>query len=146
MSAAVFDNRTPLSDMNTTPLIDVLLVLLIILILSVPVASHVLPVDLPQPGPDVRLHPIRAENTLSLTPAGTITWNGVPTTEAELTGTLAALTHLNPEPLVKFQPEPLAPYGASARVLRVVKFSGLASFAFVGNEQYAQFGKAVPAR
>lgn len=142
MPAILHIDRQPLAEMNTTPLIDVLLVLLIMFIMAVPLAANVTPIDLPQPGPSIKERPIRAENTLSLAPSGAMTWNGAPIAEAELAATLRALTHLNPEPLVKFQPQPLAPYGASARALALVKQSGLASFAMVGNEQFADFGKA----
>jgi biopolymer transport protein ExbD len=90
--------------------------------------------------------PIRPENALSVTPQGTITWNGTPTSEAELAATLASLVQLDPEPLVKFEPAPAAPYGTSVRVIRIVKYSGPASFAFVGTERFADFGKAAPGR
>ncbi|MFM5923627.1 MAG: ExbD/TolR family protein [Novosphingobium sp.] len=145
MATATFPDTPPMAEMNTTPLIDVLLVLLIMFILSVPVASHVTPVELPGPGP-IEPARIRPENRLSVTAQGTMTWNGAPIGEARLSATLAALVHLKPEPLVKFQPEAGAPYGVSARAINLVKTSGLASFAFVGTEQYARFDKAAPAR
>lgn len=142
MAATIPIGNAPMGELNTTPLIDVMLVLLVMFILSVPVASHVVPITLPPPDPSVVPPPIRPENTLSLTATGAITWNGAVVSEAELAATLGALVHLNPEPLVKFEPEPMAPYGASARALNLVKQSGLASFAFVGNERYEAFGKA----
>lgn len=136
----------PLGEMNTTPLIDVLLVLLIMFIMSVPMASHVIPIDLPRPGDTRHELKIRPENVLSVTSRGELTWNGATASEREVTATLAAIVHLKPEPLVKFQPDAGAPYGVSARAIDLVKRSGLASFAFVGTEQYAQFGKAGPVR
>lgn len=133
----------PLADLNTTPLIDVMLVLLVMFILSVPMATHSIPIDLPTDQP-ITAMPIRLKNVVSLSPAGVITWNGAPTTEANLAATLSALNHLRPEPLVLFQPEPLAPYGASARTIALIKQSGITSFAFSGNEQFAEFGKTSP--
>lgn len=138
MAATATLHDRPLAELNTTPLIDVLLVLLIMFIMLVPVASHVIPIDLPTDGPPV---PIRAQNDLAVTPDGTITWNGRATSEASLAATLTAAAMLKPEPVVRFQPAAQAPYGASARVLRVVKQSGLAGFAFVGNERYADFAR-----
>lgn len=144
--AATYADAPPLGEMNTTPLIDVLLVLLIMFILSVPVASHVLPVDLPRPGDTRHELRIRPENVLSVTGQGELTWNGATASEREVAATLASIVHLSPEPLVKFQPEAAAPYGASARAIDLVKRSGLASFAFVGTERYATFGKAEAVR
>ena len=144
MTARPILDAPPLAEMDTTPLIDVLLVLLIMFIMSVSLASHVIPVDLPQPG-GIDPAPIRTENVLSVTPQGTLGWNGAAISEARLSLTLASLIHLKPEPLVKFQPEAGAPYGASARAISLVKQSGLSGFAFVGTERFATFGKAIPA-
>lgn len=139
MSAATAVHQQPLAEMNTTPLIDVLLVLLIMFIMAVPVASNVIPINLPTD--DAKPGPIRPDNLLSVTPQGTITWNGASISESGLAATLGAMVHVRPEPLVRFEPAAQAPYGSSARVLRVVKQSGLSGFAFVGNERYAEFGK-----
>lgn len=141
MAASIHATNQPLGELNTTPLIDVLLVLLVIFILSVPAATHVVPLTLPAPDAKAAPQPIRPENILSLTATGTITWNGAAVSEADLAATLGALVHLSPEPLVKFQPEPGAPYGASARAVNLVNRSGLASFAIVGTERYVAFGK-----
>lgn len=138
-TALQFDQ--PMAEMNTTPLIDVLLVLLIMFIMSVPIAANVIPVDLPQPDQKATPVPIRPENLLSLDPTGTIRWNGQAVSEIQLATTLGALRHLEPEPLVKFQPQPLAPYGNSARVIDIVKNSGVGLFAITGNEAYSEFGK-----
>lgn len=143
MAALTLPHSAPLSEINTTPLIDVLLVLLIMMIMSVPIAANVVPVDLPPPAPDTPVAPIRPENLLTVTSQGAMLWNGSAIDEPRLTATLHALTALRPEPLVKLKPDAGAPYGVSARVIRVVKYSGLTSFAFVGNEQFAEFGKAL---
>ncbi|MBS0481911.1 MAG: biopolymer transporter ExbD [Proteobacteria bacterium] len=145
MAATLSVPDAPLAEMNTTPLIDVLLVLLIMFIMSVPVAANITPVDLPSPD-TAAARPIQAQNTLSITPVGTILWNGNAVSEATLAVTLASLVHLRPEPLVRFQPNAQAPYGTSARVLHIVKQSGIASFAFSENERYGQFTKAAPVR
>lgn len=145
MAVATYLDTPPMAEMNTTPLIDVLLVLLIMFILSVPVASHVTPVELPGPG-TTEPAKIRPENRLSVSAQGTMIWNGAPIEEPRLSATLAAMVHLKPEPLVKFEPEAGAPYGVSARAINLVKTSGLTSFAFVGTQQYARFDKAAALR
>ena len=132
----------PMAEMNTTPLIDVMLVLLIMFVITIPVASHVVAVDLP--GSPVRPEiQIRPENVLTVAPDGGIAWNGVPISEAELDQTLRASLALSPEPLLKYAPDAQAPYGTSAKVIAIVKQSGVGAFGFVGNEQFRDFGKPV---
>jgi biopolymer transport protein ExbD len=134
----------PLGEMNTTPLIDVMLVLLIMFIMAVPLASHAIEFDLPQ-GPNPPLpQPIRDTNRLTIAANGAIAWNGQSLSEAQLLTTLRAAERIVPEPLVLFEPDGRAPYGDAARVLRIVKGSGLSAFGFVGNDRFSQFDKAAP--
>ena len=132
----------PFSEMNTTPLIDVLLVLLVMLILAVLPAINQVPVDLPQTSPLDHPVPIRPQNDLTVGVGGELAWNGVPLSEAALFTVLQQVTIQNPEPLVRLTPAANAPYDAPARVLRLIKLAGVTDFAFVGNERYASFGKA----
>jgi biopolymer transport protein ExbD len=131
----------PLSELNTTPLIDVLLVLLVIFIMSVPAAVNELPFDLPQPGPVRPDQQVLPQNLVSLSSAGAISWNGQPTSEAQLLSLLGAAATRQPEPLIRFEPQAEAPYGASLRVLNLIRASNPAAFAFSGNEKYAGFAK-----
>jgi len=132
----------PMMDMNMTPLIDVLLVLLIMFIITIPVATHSVDIDLPQPQPpppDVIVEPIK--NKLVLTPQDQILWNGTPINEGQLVTTLQQTTTMTPEPELQFEPEALASYALSARVLESIKASGVTKFGFVGNDKYREFGK-----
>jgi biopolymer transport protein ExbD len=132
----------PMAEINTTPLIDVMLVLLVMFIITIPVAPHIVEVNLPG---SVRTHipvEVRQENTLSITPSGDITWNGTAISKAELALTLKASLTIKPEPLLKYEPDPQAPYGAAAEVLGLVKQSGVEAFGFVGNDRYGSFTKA----
>ena len=144
--AAPIHSGEPLRELNTTPLIDVMLVLLVMFILSVPVAVHDMPFDLPTPGPVVDPLEILADNTLTIDPVGRLAWNGASLSESALVAVLTESAKRVPEPLVRFSPDGAAPYGSSARVLRLVKYSGVTAFAFVGNEQYGNFSKAAPPR
>lgn len=134
----------PLSELNTTPLIDVLLVLLVMFIITIPAATHEIPFELPVPGPIAPLPEIYPENTISVSAESTISWNGNPVSEAGLLTLLRASVSLAQEPLLRFDPQAAAPYGATMRVLNLIRASEPASFAFVGNDRYAQFGKAEP--
>ena len=131
-------------EMNTTPLIDVMLVLLIMFIITIPVATHSVDIDLPvpnnEPPPPDMIDPIK--NKIVLTPENQILWNGTPINDGELVRNLEATKAINPEPELQFEPDQQASYDLSIRVLNVIKGSGVTKFGFVGNEKYRQFGKA----
>ncbi|MFM5929993.1 MAG: ExbD/TolR family protein [Novosphingobium sp.] len=137
------DDGSPMMEINTTPLIDVMLVLLIMFIITIPVATHSVDIDLPAPTPPSNVPPPkRDKNVLSVDPNGTITWNGNPLNESGLVYQLTESLKIKPEPELQYQPDAQAPYETTARVLRLIKGSGVTAFGFVGNEQYYQFGKA----
>jgi len=131
-------NEEPLSEINTTPLIDVMLVLLVMLIITLPASTNTLNYPLPRPGPDVVLD--KVSNTVAITPGDRITWNGQSVSEPELRGTLAQAVALKPEPEILVAPDGSASYEESARVLRLVKLSGALNIGFVGNDRYRKFG------
>jgi biopolymer transport protein ExbD len=132
----------PMMDMNMTPLIDVLLVLLIMFIITIPVATHSVDIDLPQGNPppqDIVLDPVK--NKLILTQADQILWNGTVIDSGQLVTLLADTTRMAVEPELQFEPEPLASYDITAKVLQIIKQSGVTKFGFVGNERYRSFAK-----
>jgi len=124
-------------------LIDVMLVLLIMFIITIPVATHSIDIDLPvATPPDQNPPPIDpVKNKLVLTRDNKILWNGSPLDGPMLQNQLQATTRMDPEPELQFQPEPDASYELSAQVLQVIKASAVTKFGFVGNEQFASFGK-----
>lgn len=141
MSGGKLDGQ-PMMDMNMTPLIDVLLVLLIMFIITIPVATHSVDIDLPQGNPppqDIVVDPVK--NKLVLTQADQILWNGSPVDSGQLVTLLSETTRMAVEPELQFEPEPLASYDISAKVLQIIKSSGVTKFGFVGNEKYRAFGK-----
>ena len=136
------DDGTPMMDMNTTPLIDVMLVLLIMFIITIPVATHAVNIDLPaaQPPTDQPIiDPVK--NKLVLTQSNEILWNGSPQTLSNLVFLLQETKKMAIEPELQFQPEEYASYEVANQVLRVINTSGITKFGFVGNELYATFGK-----
>ena len=141
MSGGQLDGE-PMLDMNMTPLIDVLLVLLIMFIITIPVAVNSVDIDLPQGNPpptDIEIDPVK--NKLVLTSTDQILWNGDPVNAGQLREILAETTTFAVEPELQFEPEAQASYDLSAKVLQVIKASGVTKFGFVGNEKYRVFGK-----
>jgi len=135
------DDGSPMMEMNTTPLIDVMLVLLIMFIITIPVATHSVDIDLPTPSntPTDNVDPIT--NKIVLTPAGQILWNNQAISDNQLVANLQQTLTFAVEPELQFQPEGNASYDQSAKVLNIIKGSGVTKFGFVGNEQFRQFGK-----
>ncbi len=129
----------PMSEMNTTPLIDVLLVLLIMIIMTVPLGTHVLDVDLPgeSTGPVNEAHRF----SITISPSGQVYWDGESVNREELAERLTHATTLSPEPVIRFQPDPQASYDASVQVIAQVRDAGLKKFAFIGNERFRNFGR-----
>ena len=139
MSMAVGDRdeNEPMMDMNTTPLIDVMLVLLIMFIITIPVQTHAVKIDLPiADNSPSNVDP--EKNKVMIDPAGTITWNGKPIDLAQLATYLEQTKALPVEPELQVQPDPYARYIVVDRVLAVIKRSGVGKLGFVGNEQYAR--------
>ena len=134
------DDGSPMMEMNTTPLIDVMLVLLIMFIITIPVATHSVDIDLPQPSATDDPPPVDPiKNKLVLTPAGEILWNGTPINQGELVSNLQTSVTMPVEPELQFEPEANASYDLSAKVLNIIKASGVTKFGFVGNEKYRVF-------
>ncbi len=137
------DDGSPMMEMNTTPLIDVMLVLLIMLIFTIPVATHSVDIDLPSPTPpDTPPPPVDPiKNKIVLTPEGQILWNGDQINQAGLMANLQTSLTFAVEPELQFEPEPQASYDLSAKVLNLIKNSKVTKFGFVGNEKYRVFDK-----
>ena len=138
------DDGEPMMEMNTTPLIDVLLVLLIMFIITIPIQTHAVKIDLPvaddTPPPPDAIDPVK--NRLGITAQNELIWNDSPATLNQVRTYLAQTKSMVPEPELQFQPDPVSNYLTVDRVLAVIKDSGVTKFGFVGNEQYGVFNKA----
>ncbi len=131
------DDGEPMMEMNMTPLIDVLLVLLIMFIITIPIQTHAIKVDLPVNSPNPPQNPIDPEkNKISIDAAGTVAWNGSPVDEVTLRQYLDQTAGMTPEPELHFQPDPQARYEVVDRTLAVIKRSSISKLGFIGNEQY----------
>jgi biopolymer transport protein ExbD len=126
---------SPVGEINTTPLIDVLLVLLVMLIITIPVQTHAVKFDLP--GPTSRLPlPNRTSNLLVVKADGSLRWNGMPIDRPELDQELAMTRQISPAPELHVQPDADARHGDVDAVFAIVKREQISSFGFVGNEKY----------
>jgi biopolymer transport protein ExbD len=130
----------PMMDINTTPLIDVMLVLLIMFIITIPLQTHAVKLDLPidqadQPPPPI--DPVK--NKVVITGAGQVLWNGDPINLVTLRQYLDQTQQMTPIPELHLQPEPMARYLLVDQVLAVTKRARVEKMGFVGNELYATF-------
>lgn len=143
MAASTISANEPLREINTTPLIDVLLVLLIMIIMSIPMKPHSLDVPLPRPDPTPRLpsEPDPVRNKVVLTAQGEILWNGDRVTRDELDALLRRTTTFRTEPELQFEPEANASYDLAAKTINTIVDSGVSRFGFVGNHRYREFAR-----
>ena len=136
------DDGSPMMEMNTTPLIDVMLVLLIMFIITIPVQTHAVKIDLPVDSNDPTPPVDPVVNKVIITPENVLQWNGQPITLQQFDELLRQSLQLPTEPELQFQPSPTTRYATVDEALASIKRSGITKFGFVGNEQFRQFGKA----
>jgi biopolymer transport protein ExbD len=135
------DNESgePMLDVNVTPLIDVMLVLLIMFIITIPIQTHAVKLDLPvnqeNPPPQV-IEPVK--NKVVVTAEGQILWNGNPVTQNQLRQYLEVTQQMNPVPELHLQPDATARYELVDEVLAITKRAHVQKMGFVGNEYYTQ--------
>jgi biopolymer transport protein ExbD len=136
------DDNDPVMEMNTTPLIDVMLVLLVMFIITIPMQTHAVKVPLPgPPPPDTPYQPDPVINKLSINESGVVTWNGSAVDLVTLRRYLGATKALTPEPELHVQPDADARYDVVDQVFAEIRKSEITKLGLIGNEQYSTFGK-----
>ncbi len=128
----------PMVEMNVTPLIDVLLVLLIMFVITIPLQTHAVKLDLPAACigcPDV--NPFA--NEVAIASDDAVRWNGQTVNLEQLRSLVAASQRLPVLPELHLRPAAEARYEIVDRVLAVIKREHVARFGFVGNEAYSDF-------
>jgi biopolymer transport protein ExbD len=129
----------PISTINTTPLIDLMLVLLIMFILAVPVATHKVPLDLPTAAPPpTEPVPPPLVHRLSLDAAGRLDWNGRAVTDRQLLPLLAQLAREPSDPELHIDVDPETRYERVDIILAEIRRAGVTRLGFVGNERFAR--------
>ena len=123
-------------DINTTPLIDVMLVLIIMLIITIPVQLHAVNLAMPAGAPPTA-PPVVV--TVDIDFDGTVIWNGDTLPDrAALETRLRAVAAQRDQPEVHVRPNKLVEYRAVAMVLAAAQRLGVTKLGMVGNEQYAR--------
>jgi biopolymer transport protein ExbD len=127
----------PMMEINTTPLIDVMLVLLIMFIITLPVMTHAVKLDMPRPNPnskppDVVVDPINLEIDFD----GSIIWNGNQVDVTVLEGYFRGEARKSPQPELHVRPNRRANYDTVAKVLAIAQRNGMQRIGFVGNEEF----------
>ena len=125
----------PMMDINMTPLIDVMLVLLIMFIITIPVMTHAVKLDMPRASnAPSNAQPIVIN--LEIDFDGTVLWNGTPVEIESLEGYFRREAGLDPQPELHIRPSKRAKYDVVARVLASAQRNGMRKIGFVGNEQF----------
>ena len=123
-------------EMNTTPLIDVMLVLLTLLIITLPIQTHAVKLDMPKPNTKPPLVP-PVVVTLEVDFDGTVLWNGEALPDrATLENRLAQTAAIPDQPEVHIRPNKLVEYKSVAMVLASAQRLGVTKLGMVGNEQF----------
>jgi biopolymer transport protein ExbD len=120
------------SDINMTPLIDVMLVLLIIFIITIPSQTHAVKIDNPSHNPPPPTRPKVID--LSIDFDGTLLWNKVPADRTTMQGYISQEATKNPQPEVHITVDKFAKYEVVAQTLADLQHRGLKKIGFVNNE------------
>ena len=126
----------PMSDINMTPLIDVMLVLLVIFIVAAPLMGAALRLDLPA-STQAEAAPSEGAQRLAIDTAGRLFWNDQPVAEAALKAQLTALGKTSPQAEVQLSVDRAVPYGTVAAWIDALQGAGLSRVAFVTAPQAA---------
>ena len=136
---AAGDEPGPMSEINTTPLIDVMLVLLIMFILTVPIQTHGVKIEIPPSDPVAYPRPDQTINEITIDRRDHVFWNGTLVDARQLRGALFASARMDPQPELHIRPDPQARYETVDKVLADTKRAQITRMGFVGNEAYANF-------
>jgi biopolymer transport protein ExbD len=127
-------------DINTTPLIDVMLVLIVTLIVTLPIMTHAVKLDMPPPNLNQPPPPVKPEIVdLDIDYDGTIVWNGetvadIPTLEQRF----QAESSKDPQPEIHLSPDPHAKYDQVAKVLAAAQRNHMTKVGFANTTEFSQ--------
>ena len=131
------DEPEIMMDINTTPLIDVMLVLLVMLIITIPIQLHAVNMDLPVGKPPENI--VKPEKIqIDIDDKSTVYWQGLPVTGAELEANMNTIAQQGVQPEVHIRPNKDSEYAVFASILAASKRKGLTKMAVIGSEQFVQ--------
>ena len=138
MAVIAAPDTAPFGEINLTPLIDVMLVLLVMFIITIPLQTDAVKIDLPSdcatcPKPNA------VPNKLVVTDGSKILWNGTELSKPQLATMLGRTVAMDPQPELHLQPEANARFELVDEVLAMTKRAGITKMGFVGNEAYRTF-------
>ena len=120
----------PMADINMIPLIDVMLVLLIIFIVTAPLLTHAIKIDLPHASTQVNRE--KSETvTLSVDGSGNLFWNDAPLTQEQLSAQLAEAARRTPQPELHLRADQLTQYQKLAEVMAAAQNAGIVKMGFI---------------
>ena len=136
MSVGSGNEGEPMIEMNTTPLIDVMLVLLIMIIVTLPIMTHAVKLDMPRPdNTPPAVQPELIEIVIDYD--GTILWNGTAVQDlATLERYFRTESQKVPQPQVAIRPDSRAKYDYVAQVLASAQRNRIEKMGLIGNEQF----------
>ena len=138
MAFAATADSSPMGEINMTPLIDVMLVLLVMFIITIPLQTHAVKLDLPAECEGCP-KPQELKNKLVVTNGGALLYTDPSVSKDQLRYILGETARMKPEPELHFQPEADARFELVDEVLAMTKRAGVKRMGFVGNEKYDHF-------
>lgn len=130
MQAFEDDDDTLMTEINMTPLIDVMLVLLVVFLVAVPAIQRAIKIDLPQAGGDRQTQTPQHVN-VSVRADGTFLWNNAPVSEHALYAELAKAARANPQTELHLAADRKVPYERVADVMSAAQAGGLSKIGFI---------------
>lgn len=125
-------------EMNTTPLIDVMLVLLIMLIITIPIQTHAVKLNMPTSTSASNNEPPKVVE-IAIDANGAITWDGEAVfNRADLEAKITQVAAMQPQPEIHLRPNKVAKYETVAMVMASSQRLGLTKFGLTGSEQFAE--------
>ncbi len=120
----------PMAEINTTPMVDVMLVLLVIFIITAPLLTHAVKIDLPQASSQPNQE--KPETiTLSINADGRLFWNDAPLEDAELVSRLTTEAQKQPQPELHLRAERITPYQKLAEIMSAAQNAGILKIGFI---------------
>ena len=136
------DSGGPTAEINVTPLVDVMLVLLIIFIITAPLMSHKVKIELPEANlvqdPDDKKAPTTPPITISVKENGDLFWGDEPVSKEILESRLSSAAQLQPQPKLNLRGDKTTKMGTIAEVTKIAQSQGMLDIGYVATKEKGQ--------